>query len=123
MQLLNKFFSYLTSSLTSLSQVSGLNGSGRSPAALDLDRVRADGILGDSLPTFHVHTVTVPGAAAAWCDTVERFGRLKLADCLAPAIKMAEEGYPVHSLASYHWGKGAGLLQGQKLNWIKNQDM
>ena len=60
-------------------KVSGLNGSGRSPAALDVARARADGILGDALPTFHIHTVTVPGAAAAWCDTVEQFGRLKLA--------------------------------------------
>ena len=102
-----------TNHLLSLSQVSGLNGSGRSPAALDLDRVRADiGVTGDSLPTFHVHTVTVPGAAAAWCDTVQRFGRLKLADCLAPAIKMAEEGFPVHPLASYGWKRGAGPLKG-----------
>ena len=35
------------------------------------------------------------GAAAAWVDTVEKFGsgKLSVADVLAPAIRLAEEGY------------------------------
>jgi gamma-glutamyltranspeptidase len=39
--------------------------------------------------------VTVPGAAAAWVDTVEKFGsgKLSVAEVLAPAIRLAEEGY------------------------------
>ena len=59
--------------------MSGLNGSGRSPAGLDLDRVRADGIAdGDALPTFHVHSVTVPGAAAAWFVLIEKLRVVKM---------------------------------------------
>lgn len=35
------------------------------------------------------------GAAAAWVDTVEKFGSRKVtvAEVLEPAIKLAEEGY------------------------------
>src|SRR5687768_2140682 len=47
-------------------EVSGLNGSGRAPAALSLDRLRAEGIAQPG-PT-HGHAVTVPGACAGWCD-------------------------------------------------------
>lgn len=35
------------------------------------------------------------GAAAAWVDTVSTFGsgKLSMSDVLAPAIRMAEEGF------------------------------
>ena len=46
---------------------------------------------GQSLPLYHPYTITVPGACAAWCDTVERFGRLDMARVLAPARRLAEE--------------------------------
>src|SRR5512134_1625891 len=77
-------------------QVSALNGSGRAPGALTLERIRKD--LGSdrpsSLPPFHAHTVTVPGACAGWCDLVERHGSLSMAEILAPAIRLAEAGFP-----------------------------
>lgn len=92
-------------------KVSGLNGSGRSPAALNLATLKAEGIGGDSLPLFHAHTVTVPGAAAAWADTITRFGKLSLPSVLAPAIKMARNGFPVHPVAAHGWQRGAHLLQ------------
>jgi len=66
-------------------QVYALNGSGRAPRALTLERLQKEG-LGSSLPTDHPYTITVPGAAAAWCDLVERFGRLPLAKVLEPAV-------------------------------------
>lgn len=86
--------------------VHGLNGSGRSPAALDLARVRADGF-SDGLPPLHAHTVTVPGAAAAWEDTVKRFGTLSLGRVLEPARRLAENGFPVAPLTSLWWDRGA----------------
>ncbi len=88
--------------------VHALNGSGRSPAALDLARVRADGFT-DGIPPFHAHTVTVPGAAAAWEDTVKRFGALSLERVLEPARRLAEEGFPVAPLTSLWWDRGARL--------------
>ena len=33
-------------------------------------------------------------------DTVERFGRMRLADVLAPAIALAEEGLPVQEVVA-----------------------
>lgn len=83
-------------------QVSALNGSGRAPAALTLERARQAGFV-DTLPLDHPYTVTVPGAAAGWCDLVERFGRLPMSASLAPAIRLAEDGFPVTPLTAYFW--------------------
>ena len=67
-------------------QVTALNGSGRAPAALSLERLKRDGFAID-LPPFHVHTVTVPGACAGWFDLIEKHGSLSMAEILAPAIR------------------------------------
>lgn len=86
-------------------QVTALNGSGRAPAALTLDRLKKEGFLADELPPYHAHTVTVPGACAGWCDLIEKHGSLSLSEILAPAIRLAEEGFPVSPLTSYFWGR------------------
>lgn len=87
-------------------QVTALNGSGRSPFGLTLERIQGEG-LGSALPPFHPYTVTVPGACAGWCDLVERHGSLSMADIVSPAVRLAEEGFPVAPLTSYFWGRGA----------------
>lgn len=87
-------------------EVSALNGSGRSPASLDLGRLRREG-LGQGLPPRHPYTVTVPGACAGWCDLLERCGSLPLGQVLAPAIQLAEAGFPVAPLTSHFWQLGA----------------
>ena len=87
-------------------QVTALNGSGRAPAALTLERLRREG-LGDELPPVHPYTITVPGACAGWCDLVERHGRLPLSTILAPAIRLAEEGFPVAPITALYWGYAA----------------
>ncbi|KAJ2740338.1 hypothetical protein GGI20_005866, partial [Coemansia sp. BCRC 34301] len=93
--------------------VHALNGSGRAPAGLSIERLASEfGITGDAIPVHSVHAATVPGAAAAWVDTVFRFGsgELGLADILAPAIALAEEGFPVGELTSPFWRDKAELL-------------
>src|SRR5512137_658343 len=75
-------------------RVYALNGSGRAPQALTLERLSKEG-LEKALPPYHPYTVTVPGACAAWCDLTGRFGRLSMGDILAPARRLAEEGFPV----------------------------
>src|SRR5512141_323372 len=47
----------------STQRVYALNGSGRAPRALSLERLKKEG-LGESLPPTHPYTITVPGAAA-----------------------------------------------------------
>ena len=91
--------------------IRGLNGSGPSPAALTPEIARkAGGPGGKPLPADaqglnlkSVHCVTVPGAAAAWADTIRMFGTLPLAEVLQPAIELAEEGYPVNVIAAQLW--------------------
>ncbi len=93
-------------------QVTALNGSGRAPAALTLERVGATGgspppaTGGSPLPPFHPHTITVPGACAGWCDLIQRHGSLSLPRILAPAIRLAAEGFPVAPLTAHAWSRG-----------------
>lgn len=75
----------------------GLNGSGRSPAALTLDR------LGGRMPERGWLPVTVPGAPAAWRDLHERFGALPFADLFTDAVEYAERGYPVSPEVARAW--------------------
>ncbi|ROW00796.1 hypothetical protein VMCG_06504 [Cytospora schulzeri] len=111
--------------------VSALNGSGRSGAKCTLTQVREDlglvpepprggpGHGGAQIPMDSVHAVTVPGAAAGWVDTVERFGSgaLTMGEILAPAVRLGEEGFPVGELTSHAWGRGEALLRGASPNY------
>ena len=99
-------------------RVTALNGSGRAPAALTLERIQKEG-LGNGLPPFHPYTVTVPGACAAWCDTVERFGRLTMEQVLAPARKLAEEGCPVAPVTAYFWQRAAARQLRDAVNGVE----
>ncbi|MFQ5943839.1 MAG: gamma-glutamyltransferase family protein [Anaerolineales bacterium] len=87
-------------------EVSALNGSGRAPSGLTIELLEDQGF-GGELPPYHAHTVTVPGACAGWSDLLKRFGRLDLGIALAPAINLAEEGFPVSPLTSHFWRRGA----------------
>lgn len=73
--------------------VTALNSSGRAGALATPDYYRSRGM--ERMPFSGVGTVTVPGAVAGWEAALERFGTISLADALAPAIKIAEEGFMV----------------------------
>eukprot|EP00462_Mataza_sp_D1_P021058 CAMPEP_0175128906 /NCGR_PEP_ID=MMETSP0087-20121206/5183_1 /TAXON_ID=136419 /ORGANISM="Unknown Unknown, Strain D1" /LENGTH=550 /DNA_ID=CAMNT_0016411009 /DNA_START=71 /DNA_END=1723 /DNA_ORIENTATION=- len=101
-------------------QVSGLNGSGRSPADLTIDGVRAfhandtaagvqDALKDNRIPLHSIHTVTVPGAAAGWCDAMDKWGTMTMAQVLAPAVALAEDGFPVHTVAAHWWGEPGAM--------------
>lgn len=89
-------------------KVHALNGSGRSGQNCTLETIRKSLGLkqGDrgQIPMTSVHAVTVPGAAAGWVDTVERFGsgKLSLEEVLAPAIALGEEGFPISEFSGYY---------------------
>ncbi|XP_052820033.1 glutathione hydrolase-like YwrD proenzyme [Mya arenaria] len=98
-------------------KVHGLNGSGRAPGKLSLEVLHKEGYNVDNpLPVNHGHSVTVPGSAAAWCATIEKFGsgKLTVADILEPAICMAEEGFPVQKITAHSWAKGSWLLKDER---------
>jgi gamma-glutamyltranspeptidase / glutathione hydrolase len=100
---------------SSTHSVFAMNGSGRAPAGLSLERLNQEGF-NESLPPFHPYTITVPGACAGWCDLVERFGKLSLSQILSPAIRLAEEGFTVAPITAWFWQRAAGRQLTQALN-------
>ena len=80
----------------------GLNGSGRAPLGQDLAALKAR--IGDKteIPNWGSLSVTVPGAVDGWYSLHQKFGRLAMADNLAPAIAYAREGFPVTQVIAYY---------------------
>ena len=95
-------------------QVTALNGSGRAPSALSLERLQKENI--KELPSFHPYTITVPGACAGWFDLIEKHGTLPMSQILAPAINLAENGFPVAPITAHFWERGAGRQLASALN-------
>jgi len=81
--------------------VVGLNGSGRSPAALSLETQRARA-RGGLIHSHGVASVSTPGAVDAWRMLHARFGRLPWADLFAPTIQLAEAGTPVAQTVAFY---------------------
>jgi gamma-glutamyltranspeptidase/glutathione hydrolase len=84
----------------------GLNGSGRAPLALTAEMVPAED--DGTIPLYSPWAWSVPGAVDGWFELHERFGRLPMAQLLAPAIRAAEEGEPVPQVIAAAWERGAG---------------
>jgi len=87
-------------------KVHALNGSGRSPKNTTVDQVRKElEFTPDQkgkIPLLSALAITVPGAAAGWCDVVDRFGsgKLTMEDILTPAIELGEKGFPVSQFSA-----------------------
>lgn len=78
----------------------GLNASGRSPAGRTLQEMRAKaasapGYDGEGIPPLGHLPITVPGAVDGWFEMHARFGKLSMRKVLEPAIRYAEDGFPV----------------------------
>jgi gamma-glutamyltranspeptidase / glutathione hydrolase len=88
----------------------GINGSGRSPMGMSLENRRAreaainTGAPGKR-PSFGALTVTVPGTVDAWYMMHQRFGKLTMAQNLAPAINYARTGAPVPPVIAHYFGR------------------
>lgn len=80
-----------------------LNASGWSAKAETIDAIKAKGRtdIGES----SIDSVTVPGAVAGWAALHAKFGKLPLAVDLAPAIALAENGFPVTETDSANWAE------------------
>lgn len=91
-------------------KVHAYNGSGRAPAALTAAVLRDKGF--GQIPRQSPHAVTVPGAVDAWTRLHADHGRLPFDALLAPAIRLARQGYAVAPRVSYDWAREAALLAG-----------
>ena len=87
----------------------GLNASGRSPRGLSFEAMKAEVAktrTPDHIPPRGFLPISVPGAVDGWVELHQKFGRRPLADDLAPAIRYAEEGFPVTQYIAYLWAAG-----------------
>ncbi len=88
--------------------LTGLNSSGRSPAAMTSARFAGR----SRMPMLGWDAVTVPGAVAAWVALSARFGALPFETLFEPAIRYAEGGYLVTPVIAGQWAAVAGLYAG-----------
>jgi gamma-glutamyltranspeptidase/glutathione hydrolase len=86
----------------------GYNGSGRSPKSLTLDYFKQQGIT--DIPPHGPLPVSVPGTVDAWFALHGRFGKLPVKELLAPTIRYAREGHPVHQTIAYYWERSVPRL-------------
>ncbi|MDE3080721.1 MAG: gamma-glutamyltransferase family protein [Paracoccaceae bacterium] len=91
-------------------RIIALNGSGRAPGGLSAAAMRERGLA--AVPLDTADAVTIPGAVDAFCRLSADWGRLGLAETLAPAIRAAEEGVPVAPRTAFDWALAEGRLQG-----------
>ncbi|MGO1540688.1 MAG: gamma-glutamyltransferase [Luteimonas sp.] len=89
-------------------ELHGYNGSGRSPQALARGEFGRRGL--ESIPSHGPLPVTVPGAVDGWFALHGRFGRLPMAEVLAPAIRYARDGHPVHEVIAHYWARSVPVL-------------
>ena len=89
-------------------QLYGLNGSGRSPKNLTLAYFKENGY--EKIPSHGPLPVSVPGTVDGWFALHDRFGSMKMKEILQPAIKYAEEGFPVTELIAYYLGRSASFM-------------
>jgi gamma-glutamyltranspeptidase/glutathione hydrolase len=87
----------------------GLNASGWAPAAQSIERLHQKGLR--EMPMHGIEPVTVPGSVDGWQKLLDRFGRKKMNEVLAPAIQVAEDGYPVTEWIAQHFAANVDLLR------------
>ncbi len=89
-------------------EVIAMNGSGKAPAAASMEWFEAQGMT--ALDPNSAHSVTVPGAVRAWEALLAKHGRKGLDELLQPAIRLAEEGHPLHDRVAADWAAAAEKL-------------
>jgi gamma-glutamyltranspeptidase/glutathione hydrolase len=94
----------------------GLNASGRSP--LGLSRAQLMTELGrlnrTTIPPRGFLPISVPGAVDGWFELHAKFGKLPMKEVLAPAIRYAQEGFPVSQYIANSWTYGVAYAKADK---------
>ena len=115
----------------------GMNSAGRAGSLMTREELIRRGH--DAVPSSGPESVTVPGALAGWAALIDRFGQLTLAEVLQPAIRLAEEGFPVSPIIARNWSgnveklsRNAGatatfLIDGRRApeagEWFRNPEL
>ncbi len=87
----------------------GLNASGWAPKGLTIEYLQKLGLR--SMPQQGVNAITVPGAVDGWQKLADKFGRKKLGEDLAAAIRTAQDGFPVPEWAAAYWAAEVDYLR------------
>src|ERR1700681_3243742 len=87
----------------------GLNASGWAPKGLTIEFLHKQGLR--DMPQTGVHSITVPGVVDGWQKLADRFGRKKLKEDLAAAMRTAQDGFPVPEWDAGYWAAEGDLLR------------
>jgi gamma-glutamyltranspeptidase/glutathione hydrolase len=87
----------------------GLDGSGRSGSLASAEALVAEGA--EAVPYRGPRAITVPGALSGWQALLDSHGTMTLAEVLQPAIRIAEEGFPVTPIIALDWANTADVLR------------
>jgi len=90
----------------------GLNASGWAPKGLTIEYLERLGLR--DMPQKGVNSVTVPGVVDGWHKLAEKFGRKKLGEDLAAAIRTARDGFPIPEWTAAYWAAEVDLLRGDE---------
>src|SRR5262245_14458413 len=85
-------------------KLAGLNACGRSPLGLKLEQIPRDEKTGE-IPLYSPYAWSVPGCADGWFELHAKYGKLALSDVLGPAIRYAEEGFPLSPVIAGDWDR------------------
>ena len=77
-------------------KVHALSGGGVAPAGATIDHFRSLGV--DLIPGDGFLPALVPPAVGTWILLLERFGTMRLADVLSPAVGLARDGLPMYDV-------------------------
>ena len=87
----------------------GLNASGWAPQGLTMEHLHGLGL--KDMPQSGVNSITVPGVVDGWQKLADKFGRKKLKDDLAAAIRTAQDGFPVPEWVAAYWAEEVEYLR------------
>ena len=85
----------------------GLNASGPAGSLADAAALKAAGY--EAMPDYGMKPVTVPGIPSAWITLSRAYGKLPFKVLFEPAIRLAEEGFPVTPVIAGMWQQAFDL--------------
>src|SRR5262245_264545 len=92
--------------LAKTNEVKFINATGFAPAAATIDFYKSKGGIPDQGPL----SISVPGAVGGAVYAVQKYGTKPLGDIFAPAIEIAEQGFPITSALAQSLASGKEKL-------------